>query len=93
MRVELSKWGSSAGVRIPKQVLAKLGMSIGDAFRLSIGDEDGCLYLMPLRSEHRRVEPAQGVSFASLFRGSKAVDGGHAWPTEDMLGAEEEAWR
>ncbi|MGN0038911.1 MAG: AbrB/MazE/SpoVT family DNA-binding domain-containing protein [Coriobacteriales bacterium] len=93
MRVELSKWGNSAGVRIPKQVLTKLGLSIGDAFKLTIGDEDGCICLMPLRSEHRRVEPAQGISFASLFRGNNAVDGGAAWPSEDMLGAEEEAWR
>ena len=92
MRIELSKWGNSAGVRIPKQVLSKLGLAVGDAFNLSLG-EDGCIYLMPLRSEHRRVAPAEGVSFASLFKGSSMVDGGPAWPSDDMPVAEGEAWR
>ncbi|WP_082522083.1 AbrB/MazE/SpoVT family DNA-binding domain-containing protein [Ramlibacter sp. Leaf400] len=45
MRVELSKWGNSAAVRVPAGALADAGLQIGQALNLRV--EEGCLVLEP----------------------------------------------
>lgn len=45
MRVEISKWGNSAAVRVPAGVLADAGMQIGQA--LNLRTEAGRLVLEP----------------------------------------------
>ncbi len=92
MRVDLAKWGNSAAVRIPKQILERLNIAIGDALDLSTG-EDGCIYIMPLKGEHRKIKAAKGVTAKGLFAGYHASEPIQAWSDEDMLGAERDAWR
>jgi antitoxin MazE len=45
MRVEVSKWGNSAAVRVPAGVLADAGIQIGQA--LDLRNEAGRLVLEP----------------------------------------------
>lgn len=92
MRVDLAKWGNSAAVRIPKQILKKLDIAIGDHLDLTAG-EDGCIYLFPLKSEHRKVSAAKGITGKDLFANYQTCESADAWPDDDMLGAEAEAWR
>lgn len=91
MKVDLAKWGNSAAVRIPKKVLEILDIAIGDALDLTA--EDGCICIMPIKSEHRKVKPARGISYSNLFAGYEASYRAVAWPDENMTGAEEEAWQ
>lgn len=44
---------------------------------------------------HRRAEPAQGLTFDSLFAAYQTGNRRnslHGWPTDDMVGAEFESW-
>lgn len=91
MKTDLAKWGNSAAVRIPKKVLDALDLTIGDALDLTA--EDGCICIMPIKNEHRKVKPARGISYSSLFSGYEAEYTAAAWPNEDLIGAEERAWR
>lgn len=92
MKVSLAKWGNSAAVRIPKQLLEKLSIAIGDELDIS-ANEDGCICIAPFKSEHRKVKAARGVSYAKLFAEYPGYESGDAWPNEDMMGKEQEAWR
>lgn len=91
MRVDLAKWGNSAAVRIPKKLLDSLDLAIGDALDLTA--EDGCICIMPIKSEHRKVKPARGISYSNLFSGYEAKHTSATWPNEDLVGAEERAWQ
>ena len=92
MKVDLSKWGNSAAIRIPKQILTQLNLSIGDSLNLT-ANEDGCIYLAPFKSEHRKVAPAKGVSGRELFANFQSCKQTQAWPDDNMLGHEQEAWQ
>lgn len=90
----VAPWGNSEAVRIPKSLLRSVGLSAGD--KVTIGaTERGSIEIVPTRRIHRRVQPKEGVTFATLFDGyepTTAVDV-PSWPSEDMAGAEAEAWR
>jgi len=51
MQTAVRKLGNSAGVIIPKAVLAELGLSAGDAVDMRL--EDGNLVLAPVRRPRR----------------------------------------
>jgi antitoxin MazE len=51
MQTAVRKLGNSAGVIIPKSVLAELGLSAGDAVHMRL--EDGQLILEPVRRASR----------------------------------------
>jgi len=51
MRTAVRKLGNSAGIIIPKSVLAELGLSAGDAVNLRL--ENGHLILAPVRQGRR----------------------------------------
>ncbi|MBT0110604.1 MULTISPECIES: AbrB/MazE/SpoVT family DNA-binding domain-containing protein [Vibrio] len=36
MSVAIARWGNSAAVRIPKEVMAKLALNIGDAMNIDV---------------------------------------------------------
>lgn len=90
----ISSWGNSEAVRIPKDILRTLGLSAGDKVNVSINSH-GAIDIAPEDTVHRRVKPLAGVTFASLFDGYDAPVLGQssAWPDDDMVGAEMEAWR
>ncbi|ELU1680207.1 AbrB/MazE/SpoVT family DNA-binding domain-containing protein [Vibrio parahaemolyticus] len=39
MSVAIARWGNSAAVRIPKEVMAKLALNIGDAMNIDVKGE------------------------------------------------------
>ncbi len=92
MKVELAKWGNSAAIRIPKQILSKLSLAIGDELAID-ANEDGCICITPFKSEHRKIAAARGISYRKLFANYQTYDVIDAWPSEDMHGREEEAWQ
>lgn len=47
MKALIGKWGQSAGLRIPKDILERTGLALGDAVELSV--EDGKVILTPAR--------------------------------------------
>lgn len=95
----IGKWGNSDAVRIPKSVIARAGLRRGDMVNFIVtGPGQITVYR---EDEHRRVVPAKGVDFNTLFSkyegdaqaalaDQKAA--GPAWPDDDLVGAEWDVW-
>ncbi|WBQ09098.1 AbrB/MazE/SpoVT family DNA-binding domain-containing protein [Hyphomonadaceae bacterium ML37] len=47
MKALIGKWGQSAGLRIPKDILDRTRLAVGDAVELSV--QDGKVILTPAR--------------------------------------------
>jgi antitoxin MazE len=72
MQTAVRKVGNSAGVIIPKSLLAQVGLSAGDAVDISL--ENGRLVLAP-------VQPAKRVGWAEASRAIAATgDDALVWP-------------
>ena len=94
MGTAISTWGNSEAVRIPRETLRLAGLCKGDRVVFEINSR-GRIELVPEELSHRRVMPAKGVTFDELFKhyDGGVADNAAAWPDDDILGAELDAWR
>ena len=60
MQVRISKWGNSLGVRVPKDVAAKLGLSEGA--RVDVSVERDRIVISPKRPVYKLDELLVGVT-------------------------------
>ncbi len=49
--VEITKWGNSQGIRIPKKYLKQLGLRVGDKVELKV--ENGKLVIVPMKLKRK----------------------------------------
>jgi antitoxin MazE len=84
MRATVRKLGNSAGVVIPKAMLAEIGLSLGDAVDLAL--EDGRIALTPIKKRPREgwAEASQAIADA----GEDAL----VWPEFGNEGDDELEW-
>ncbi len=52
MTAKISKWGNSQGLRVPKDIMEKLHLHIGDDVELKI--EDDKVIIEPIKKEKRK---------------------------------------
>jgi antitoxin MazE len=84
MQTAVRKLGNSAGVIIPKSVLAELGLAAGDAVDLRL--EDGHLILDPVRQPRR-------AGWADASRAIAAAgDDTPVWPEFGNAGDADLTW-
>jgi antitoxin MazE len=84
MQTAVRKLGNSAGVIIPKSVLAELGLSAGDAVHMRL--EDGHLVLEPVRRPRR-------AGWADASRALVAInDDSLVWPEFGNSGDADLKW-
>jgi antitoxin MazE len=84
MQTAVRKLGNSAGVIIPKSVLAELGLSAGDAVHIRL--EDGHLILEPVRRPRR-------AGWADASRALVAMkDDSLVWPEFGNAGDADLKW-
>lgn len=90
---KIATWGNSEAVRIPRSVLRAVGLGAGDDVEVRVNERNR-IELVPKQQVHRRVRPTKGVSFDSLFAGydPAKLPPAPAWPDDDFVGAELEAW-
>lgn len=92
---KISSWGNSDAVRIPRSLLKRVGLSSGDGVDVVVNERNN-IEIVPRSRVHRRVKPMRGITFDSLFAGHDPsawkADASPAWPDDDMVGAEFEAW-
>lgn len=93
MATTIAPWGNSEAVRIPRDVLRSAGLRRGDQVSFEV-NRSGRIEIVPQKRQHRCVEPARGVTFDSLFEGYEGarLENGDAWPSDDLVGAERDAW-
>lgn len=92
---KIASWGNSDAVRIPRALLRLVGLSSGDSVDIVVNERNN-IEIVPKGRAHRRVKPARGVTFDSLFANYDSTEAKSAlppaWPNDDMVGAEFEAW-
>lgn len=54
MQIEIGKWGNSAAMRIPAELLRATGLEVGS--KMDIQMKDGSIVLTPLRKKMSRKE-------------------------------------
>ena len=54
MVATVSKWGNSQGLRLPKNVIKELHLSIGDKVKISV--EDGKIILEPIKLSRKKYD-------------------------------------
>ncbi|QQP91236.1 AbrB/MazE/SpoVT family DNA-binding domain-containing protein [Skermanella sp. TT6] len=64
MRTEVSRWGNSLAVRLPKQVLEQAGLSEGAAVELVV--EAGTVILHPAKPRYDLEELIAGITPENL---------------------------
>jgi antitoxin MazE len=84
MRTPVRRMGNSAGIILPKPVLAELGVKAGDD--LSMTMEKGRVVLMPARAH-----PRSGWAEASIEIAASGDDG-LVWPAFGNTGDDEWEW-
>ncbi|WP_457605961.1 AbrB/MazE/SpoVT family DNA-binding domain-containing protein [Nitratifractor sp.] len=61
MTSRIGKWGNSAALRLPKELLEHFALGVGD--RVEIVEEEWCIVIRPLKEKKRRlVEEARRIS-------------------------------
>jgi antitoxin MazE len=54
MQTEIGKWGNSAAMRIPAELMRQSGLSVGQ--KAEVVFENGCLTIKPLKPKISRAE-------------------------------------
>jgi antitoxin MazE len=60
MQVQISRWGNSLGVRIPKDVARRAGLSEGS--RVEIEAEDNRIVIVPSAPRYRLEDMLEGMT-------------------------------
>lgn len=87
MTTAIGAWENSAAIRIPGAILELV--SLGQRDREDVRVNERCnIKISAASGSHRRVAPAQGVTFDSLFAGYEGGrhDSSRAWPDDDTEG-------
>ena len=92
---KIASWGNSDAIRIPRAILKSAGLASGDGVEVVLNERNN-IEIIPKARQHRRVKPMRGITFETLFAGydpSKTAGSmSPAWPDDNMVGAEFEAW-
>ncbi|MDR1088980.1 MAG: AbrB/MazE/SpoVT family DNA-binding domain-containing protein [Coriobacteriales bacterium] len=93
MSTPIAQWGNSCAVRLPKEKLRLVGLKQGDLIEVEV-NQSGHLEIVPRSKAHRRTIPSRLVTFEELFKGYEGgrLDNRDAWPNDDLMGKELDAW-
>ena len=95
METTIGTWGDSEAIRLPQALLKLLDLHKGGKVSWDV-NERANIEIAPVPAQHRRVTAKHGVMFDSLFRdydpNSTLETAPAAWPNDDLVGAEWDAW-
>lgn len=74
MKTTLQRWGNSQGVRIPKQLVERLGVVIGGEVLISLSDDQSVITIAPVQDSRpvrgrHRIEDLIAASQTDSFDG------------------------
>ncbi len=78
MKTTLQRWGNSQGVRIPKQLVERLGVDVGSEVIIAISDDQSVLTITPTRNS-RPVRGRHLIEDLVAGSGADSFDGSEAW--------------
>lgn len=75
MQTEIGKWGNSAAIRIPAELVRQSGLKVGS--RMQIMYEDGVLKIKPLKQKISRAERLERIiASAKALGADEEIDWG-----------------
>ena len=80
MQVQISKWGNSLGVRIPKEIAAKLGLKEGS--RMEIETENNKVILEAPKKKKYTIEELMADMTPQALRESMSKEDWEFWQTD-----------
>lgn len=78
MKSTLQRWGNSQGVRIPKQLVERVGIAIGNEVVISLSDDKSTIIITPAR-DTRPVRGRYRIETLVAESRSDAFDGKEVW--------------
>ena len=66
MQVQVSRWGNSLGIRIPKEIAGRAGLAEGS--RIEIAMQNDQIVLSPARPRYRLEDLLRGMSRRGMRR-------------------------
>ena len=79
MRLNIQKWGNSAGVRLPAHMLAQMGAKVGDTFEVEV---------TPLKAEFRLAKPRYSLMDLLAEMPGDELPRVEGWDTMSAVGQE-----
>ncbi len=76
MKTTLQRWGNSQGVRIPKQLVDRIGVDIGSEVLISLSEDQSTITIAPLQDSRpvrgrHRIEDLIAASQPDSFDGNE----------------------
>jgi len=76
MKTTLQRWGNSQGVRIPKQLVERIGVHIGSEVLISLSDDQSTITIAPVQDSRPvrgryRIEDLIAASQVDSFDGKE----------------------
>lgn len=78
MKTTLQRWGNSQGVRIPKQLVERIGVSIGSEVLISLSNDQSTITIAPVQ-DSRPVRGRHRIEDLIAASRPDAFDGGESW--------------
>jgi len=78
MRTTLQRWGNSQGVRIPKQLVERIGVEIGSEVLISLGDDQSTITIAPVQ-DSRPVRGRHRIEDLIAASQPDSFDDGEVW--------------
>ena len=94
MSTTITRWGNSSGVRIPSKELGESRFALGDVVELVVNAR-GNIEIIEPQGAHRKAEAPGRLTSAELYERYPVKPQAQpvsAWPSDDMVGAEWDAW-
>ncbi len=79
MKTTLQRWGNSQGVRLPKQLVDRIGVDIGSEVLISLGDDQSTIIITPV-NESRPVRGRHRIEDLIAASQPDFSDGTECWP-------------
>lgn len=87
MKTTLQRWGNSQGVRIPKQLVERIGVDIGSEVLIFLSDDQSTITIAPVQDSRpvrgrHRIEDLIAASLPDSFDGKESwtnVQGREIW--------------
>ena len=87
MKTTLQRWGNSQGVRIPKQIIERIGIAVGNEVKVSLSDDQSTITIAPIRDTRpvrgrHRIEDLIAASQPDSFVGKEVwrdAQGNEVW--------------
>ncbi len=87
MKTTLQRWGNSQGIRLPKQLVERIGVEIGGEVLIALSEDQSAITIIPVH-DSRPVRGRHRIEDLIVASQSGSFDGRECWTNSQG----KEAW-